>query len=137
MSFGGSQPLIRHLLLCQHITYDIDNRAYSLHAPITTIEPGGPYLLLCDELWVFVQAFGDPGRYDLWFALVPLDENGDDLGEETMFGPWVLIVHDDVYIESRGWRLLKLPFGGPGLCEVRVYSESEVLAREQLLLAEE
>jgi len=137
MSFGGTTPpVIRHLLLCRHIGYDLDNRTYSLHDLLTALDLGGQYPLVIDELSVFIQAFGDPGQYDLWFGLVPVDEQGDDIGDETMFGPWVLIVHADVYIESRGWKLLKPPFAAPGLYEVRVHCGPDILAREQLLLVE-
>jgi hypothetical protein len=94
------------------------------------------YPLAFDELWVFIQVFGDPGQYELWFGLVAVDEDGNDLGDETIFGPCVLIVHEDVYTESRAWRLLKLPFAAPGLYELRLHCGADVLAREQLLLAE-
>jgi hypothetical protein len=137
MSFGGTTPpTVRHLLLCQHIGYDLDKRTYSLDDLITALEPGGQYPFVVDELWVFIQAFGDPGQYDLWFSLVRVDEEGDGVDEETMFGPWVLIIHADVYIESRGWKLLNIPFPAPGLYEVQVHCGPDILAREQLLLVE-
>lgn len=138
MSFGGTTPpVVRHLLLCQHIGYDLDTRTYSLHNPVAALEPGEAYPLVFAELWVFIQAFGDPGHYDLWFGLVPVDDDGNDVADETMFEPCVLIVHADVYAESRGWKLQSLPFPAPGWYEVRVHCGPDILAREQLLLVEE
>jgi hypothetical protein len=85
---------------------------------------------------VFFQASGDPGDYQIWIDLVPVDEDGEDIGEETTYGPCTLIIHEDVFIESRGWKLLNLPFAAPGLFEVRLWWESDLLARERLLLRE-
>lgn len=136
MSFVESTPpVVRHLLLCEHISYDPEARAYSLHNPITALE-SDDFPIVFDDLWVFIQAFGDPGRYDVWFGLVPIDEDGDEVGDETMFEPCVLIIHEGVYVESRGWKLHKPPFPNPGLYEIRAHCGPDILAREQLLLAE-
>ena len=141
MSFGGTTPpVVRNLLLCQHIEYDADNLAapYSLRGLVTALEPeaGDQFPLLLPELWVFFQASGDPGDYQIWIHLVPVDEDGEDSGDETTYGPCILIVHEDVYIESRGWRILNLPFTAPGLYEVRLLCGVDVIAREQLLVRE-
>jgi hypothetical protein len=141
MSFGGTAPpVIRHLLLCQHIGYDTNNPAapYSLHGLVTALqpEPGDQYPLLLPELWVFFQASGDSGDCQLWIDLVPVDQDGADAGEETTYGPCILIIHEGVHIESRGWKLLNLPFAAPGLYEVRLWCGSDMIAREQLLLTE-
>lgn len=65
---------------------------------------------------------------------MPVDEDGGDIGEESTYGPCILIIHEGVYVESRGWKLLNLPFEAPGLHEVRLWCGSDVIAREQLLL---
>jgi hypothetical protein len=131
---------VRHLLLCQDVVYEFDNPAapYSLQGVVTALgpEPGVGYPLRQDLLWVFAQASGDPGEYELWIDLVPLDDDGDDAGEGTSFGPWVLIVHEGVYVESRAWRLRNIPFAGPRVYEFRLRCGSDILTREQLLLAE-
>ena len=103
-------------------------------APIP--EPGDQYPLLLPELWVFFQASGDPGDYQIWIDLVPVDEDGADIGEESTYGPCILIIHEGVYVESRGWKLRNLPFGAPGLYELRLWCGSDLIAREQLLLVE-
>lgn len=141
MSAGGtSPPVIRHLLLCQHIGYDASNpmAPYSLHGLLAALEPepGDSYPLILPELWVFFHASGDPGDYQLWIDLVPVDEDGADAGDESTYGPYVFLLHDDVFVESRGWKLLNLPFGAPGLYEVRLWCGADVLARETLLLVE-
>lgn len=141
MSFGETTPpVVRHLLLCQHIAYDLDNTAapYSLRGLVTALVPesGDRYPLLLPELWVFFQASGDSGDYQIWIDLVPVDEDGEAIGEATTYGPCILIMHEEVYIESRGWKLLNLPFPAPGLYEVRLWCGSDAIAREQLSLVE-
>ena len=141
MSSGGTTPpVVRHLLLCQHIGYDTQNPTapYSLQGLVTALEPvpGDRYPLLLDELWVFFQSSGDPGEFQIWIDLVPVDEDGEDAGEETTYGPCILIIHEGVFVESRGWKLLNLPFTAPSLYEVRLWCGSDVIAREQLLLTE-
>lgn len=139
-SDGHSPPVVRHLLLCQHIEYDANNpaAAYSLRGLVTALvpEPGDSFPLLLPELWVFFQSFGDPGGYQLWIDLVPVDEDGEPRGEETTWGPHILLIHEGVYVESRGWKLLNLPFAAPGEYEVRLWCGADLIAREQLLVAE-
>ena len=142
MSFGGTTPpVIRHLLVCQDIVYDFANplAPYSLRGIITVLGPesGESYPLLCDLLWMFTQGSGDPGEYEIWIDLVPVDEEGNATADETTFGPWLWIIPEGVYIESRAWRLRNLPFQQPGLYEFRLRCGLEILAREELLVMEE
>lgn len=142
ISFGGTTlPVIRHLLLCQDVEYDFSNSTapYSLRGIVTLLGPesGGSYPLLHDLLWVLSQGSGDPGAYEVWIDLVPVDEEGNTTGNETTFGPWVWIFHEDVYVESRAWRLRNLPFPVPGRYEVRLRFGPDILAREEMLLVEE
>ena len=84
----------------------------------------------------FFQAFGDPGDYQIWFDLVPVNEDGEAIGEETTYGPYILIIHEDSYVEHRGWKLLHLPFAASGRYEMWLWYASDVLAREQFLVRE-
>lgn len=141
MSVGGtSPPVVRHLLLCQHIEYDFGNpmAPYSLQGVVTSLgpEPGDGYPLLVDILWVFAQGTGDPGKYEVWIDLVPVDEDGNNTGEATPFGPLIWIISEGAYVESRGWAIRFIPFPAPGLFEVRLRCGPDILAREQLLLVE-
>jgi hypothetical protein len=141
MSFGGtSPPVVRHFLLCQHVEYDFDNPTapYSLQGVVTSLgpEPGNGYPFLVDVLWVFAQGAGDPGEYDVWVDLVPLDDDGDDADEPTPFGPLRWIIHEDVYVESRAWVIRFVPFRSAGLYLVRLRCGPDILAEEELLLEE-
>src|SRR5579872_834767 len=135
MSFGGTTPpVIRHLLLCQDVAYDFGNPSapYSLKNIISHLgpEPGESYPLLYDPMWIFIQGTGDTGEYTIWIELVPIDEDGNAIDEEIMFGPWLWILHEGRYVECGAWRLRNIPFSAPGLYEVRLRCGSEVLARE-------
>jgi hypothetical protein len=139
MSFGETTPpVIRHLLLCHHIDYDANTPTapFSLHGLVSQLmaEPGDQFPLLMPELWLFLRAFGDPGEYQIWVDLVPVDAEGEPTGEETTWGPCILNIHENTYIENRGWRLSNLPFKAPGRYEVWLWCESDVIAREQFLV---
>jgi hypothetical protein len=140
MSFGGTPPVVRHLLLCQHIGYDTGNpeAPYSLHGLVSQLAPEADdeFPLMLPELFVFFQAFGDAGDYQIWIDLIPVDENGDPVGEEVTYGPCVLVIRETSGLESRGWRLLNLPFAAAGLYEVWLWCGPDVIAREQLLVRE-
>ena len=137
---GGTPPVVRHLVLCKHVEYDFDDPSapYSLRNIITALYPanGRSYPLAQESLWVYAQASGDPGDYEIWLDLIPLDEEGDDAADGITFGPWVLRVHDGVFVESRAWVLRNVPFPIAGLYEFRLRHGPEVLASEQLLLVE-
>jgi hypothetical protein len=139
MSTGGTTPpVVRHLLLCQYIVWDKDNPAapYTLQGVVTALswEPPGDGLL--ESLWVFAKASGDPGEYEVWLDLVPLDDAGEDAGEGTTFGPLVWSIPEGVYAHSRAWVLRNIPFPTPGVYEFRLRCGPDVLAREQILLLE-
>lgn len=128
------------MLLCQRVSYDTGNPSapYSLHGVVTQLvpEPGNSFPLLLPELCVFFQASGDPGDYQVWVDLVPLDGDGEATGEETSWGPWILLVRDGAYVESRTCPLQNLPFAASGMYEVRLWCGHDLLAREELLVWE-
>jgi hypothetical protein len=124
--------------VCQNVTYDAGNPGapYSLQGVVTVIgwEPPGDGLL--DLLWVFAQGSGDPGEYEVWLELVSLDDEGEDAGEETSFGPLTWVMPEGVFAHSRAWILRNIPFPNPGVYEFRLRCGPDILAREQILLLE-
>jgi hypothetical protein len=141
MSFGGTTPpVVRHLLLCQEVEYDFNNPGapYSLRNILNVLgpEPGESYPIIYDLIWMFIQGSGDPGQYEIWIDLAPIDELGDTVGDETVFGPWLWILQEGEYVECGAWKLRNLPFLGPGLYEIKLRCGPDVLAREEVLLVE-
>ncbi len=79
-----------------------------------------------------LQVSGDPGDYQIWVDLVPVAEDGEATGEETTWGPWILLIREGAYVESRTCPLQNLPF-----CDARAWRDSAMSADTELLAREE
>ncbi len=144
MSSGGFQettpPVVRCLLVCDHIRYDSNapNAAYTLENVLAELIPaeGSAFPLELPEAWLFFQAQGDAGTYDLMLDLVRLDDEGEDADEATTWGPMTLLISEGAWIESRGWALAHLPPDAPGEYELRLWCGRDLLARTSFLVRE-
>lgn len=137
MSFAESSlPLMRHLLACEQVSFNAENplAPYSVHGVLTVLQPesGRGYPMTYPVIWLFAQFHGDPGDYEVWVDFVRIDEETEDDSEVATYGPWLLIIHADLFVESRGWRLLNVPFSEPGSYEFRIRCGADVLAAERL-----
>jgi hypothetical protein len=137
----SSAPVVRHLIACERVAYDADNPVapYSIHGVLSVLGPelASGYPLSQPAVWLFAEFQGNVGHYQVWVDLVRVDDESGDEAEVATYGPWVLLVRPELYAESRGWCLRKVPFPEPGVYEIRVRCGADLLAVERILLTEE
>jgi len=116
----------RHLLLCRTIwfTGDLDD-GFSLGRLVVHLRPQEHrFPFICEtRLFLFCQLYGDPGEYTARIELIPITmgEDGEQVeGEHTPFGPWLIPLYGQEFVESFAFPLYKLPFGSPGIYEFRL-----------------
>lgn len=134
----------RCLMVCREVVYDAGrpDAPYSLVGLTTELRPRGHFPLVLDApLDLYVEYFGPPDEYEVWVELVRLvyDEgNGVILDEVEVasYGPYVLTLKPDLFVQSRWYHLRKVPLNEPGLHEfrLRVAGVSEPLAVQRLFV---
>lgn len=127
---GGEEPDIgaRCLIICREVLFDAGrpDTPYSLNGLLTEIRPRGHFpLVLGFPVSLFVEYFGQAGEYEVWIDLVRLTYDDDsgvvlDAVEEASYGPFVLNLLPDLFVQSRWYYLRKVPITEPGLHEFRL-----------------
>jgi hypothetical protein len=114
----------RHLLVCREVLFDpFDAEApYSLRGVVTHLTPDAiGFPLCCEVLWVYIELFGEPGRYVVRVELVALDEDGGDLGPPVVVRDWTPVrVRPEKFVEGVRLQLYQTVFPDPGLYEFRL-----------------
>ena len=133
----------RHLLLCRDVAFDpaFPDSPYTARGFLSVFRLSGDVPAVWhDPVYLYVEFFGDPGVYEIWFDLVRFvfDESGDiaDEIDEGCYGPFDLRLPPAMFIQGRSYPLKKLPLTGPGVYEfqLRVAGKSEVLLSTRFLV---
>lgn len=77
-----------------------------------------------EPVWVYVEYFGEPGDYEVWFDLVRFepgdpDDEAEEI-EETSYGPYVLRLVGGPFVQGRSYCLRRLPLKATGVHELRL-----------------
>lgn len=133
----------RHLLLCDFIHHNPfrPGRSYSLEGVVNWLRPEDEYgyPLIIERLMLFTQIWGERGDYESRVDLFQLD---DDYGTGQLirsFGPRILTIHGNEFVETKGWLLHQVAFPNPGVFEFRLMAmnQPEPVVSERLYLRED
>lgn len=138
----GDPPIhARHLLVCREVVYDpLDGETpYSLRGLLTKLRPdddyGYPWCV--EQVYLFAQLYGEPGRYMARIELVPLREDGADARPPvSIYGPVPVRVRDGSFVDGVWFTLARTPFDAPAVYEFRLLLDGypDPLAAEYILL---
>lgn len=140
---GEPNVSARRLTVCREVVWNAGDRLapYTLRGVIYGFHPRAGFPFAHPRpLYLYAEFFGDAGGYDVWFDLVRLvpDDDGNivDEEDEASFGPFVLELVPDEFVQGRAYVLRRVGFRQPGLYEFRlkVGGVGEPLAVERLYL---
>ena len=133
----------RLLVLCREVRFDgaTADSPYSLHGLLSVLRPDGEFPLVWHEpVYLYAEYFGDAGDYEVWFDLIRFvtDDTGEiaDEIDEGCYGPFLVTLVPNAFINGRSYFLLKLPLQAAGVHEfqLRVAGVSEPLIAHRFLV---
>lgn len=137
----GPVPIVRQLILCERVQYDLNTRGHTLHSPRVdfAVEAGEPWPVAYPELYLFMQVTGSYGTQRFRLRLVDVTdpnvapvmvyetpERAIDLGRAS----------GSFRLRSRSWatRLTNVLFPRPGRYELWLMFEGLPHGRVELLV---
>jgi hypothetical protein len=137
----GSRDLFcPHFLACHAVRYDgaDADAGYTLERVIVHVRPGDgngfPFRLT--RLCLFAQLFGTPSEYALriWLHRIKVVDNEEVVETRRDFGPWVVSLLGESYVECYAMALADVWFPEPAVYEFQLWADGfdEPLARERI-----
>ena len=135
----------RLLVLCREVRFDAGrgDSPYSLNGLLAVFKAGSDFPVVWHEpVYLYAEYFGAGGDYEVWFDLFRFatDEDGEILDEieEAGYGPFVLTLAPDAFVNRRSYYLGKLPFQAAGVHEfrLRIAGMYEPLIAQRFLVKE-
>lgn len=141
---AGPVPIVRQLILCEHMRYDLDSKCHVLTRPRVDflVEDGDGFPAAYDNLYLFMQVTGSYGTQKFRIRMVDVTdptvsptmffetpENAIDLGKP--FGAYRL--------QSRSWavKMKMLLFPWPGRFELWLMFDGLQAAKVEILIEDE
>jgi hypothetical protein len=132
---ADQKPVVRHFIACEQVELFPDTRQYTLHKVIYVIRalPGAPFPRIQPAIDLFALLSDGQGTHHFWIDIVTWEATEErsiftsreailDLGQDPL--------------KVLGWpiHLTDIPFLQPGLYEVRLACDGEIIAREPIML---
>jgi hypothetical protein len=137
MSVGGTTPLVlRRMVLCYGVSSThIPECPVYLFGLVWEIErpPNAPVSFVADGLWLYFEAMGAPGEYELRIEVDRLGDGGQSIGPVSVYS-YTIHLGEGAWFAGRGGKLPNVPLSGSGVHEVRLRYGADVLARDQFLV---
>jgi hypothetical protein len=134
---AGRLPVIRHFIACERVERSPNGRHYSLINVIHSIRglPGALFPRIHPELTLFIMMTDSLGSHNFSIQVATWDNEEERSIWETRKA--TLDMGDDP-LKVHGWsfRLRDIWFDRPGLYELRLICNGEIVAREPIRLRE-